>query len=87
MKMTETTQEIDIPQNALTTCPLRQFMLVSIARVCVGCQYHQGFFDTTPDEAAFNIKYRVSCGIPQSRDIFIAALNDEDLDDGLGAPQ
>jgi hypothetical protein len=67
----EETRQMEIPAEALTTCPIRGFKLISIANRCIGCKYHQGFIDTTPDDAAFNLKYRVSCGVPQARDIFM----------------
>jgi hypothetical protein len=74
----EETRQMEIPAEALTTCPIRGFKLISIANRCIGCKYHQGFIETTPDDVDFNLKYRVSCGVPQARDIFMVDTGEDE---------
>jgi len=67
-------QDIDIPANALTTCPDRRYGLVGIAGCCTACGYFRGLYDVTAQDAHFSVKYRVQCGVPQAREIVMAEL-------------
>ncbi len=67
-------QEIDIPPNALTTCPDRSYRLVSIASVCQRCPQSLGLFDVMAADAPFAEKYRVRCGVPQAREVVMAEM-------------
>lgn len=69
-------RDINIPANALTTCPDpdRRYALVGIERVCSTCPNFLGLFDVMEQEAAFPVKYRVKCGVPQAREITMAHL-------------
>lgn len=64
-------QEIAVPANALTTCPIRRYGQVSIKGCCVACPHFRGLFDVMAQDAPFAEKYRVQCGVPQARDILM----------------
>jgi hypothetical protein len=70
--------DIQVPPNALTTCPDRRYALVSIQGCCVPCPHFVGLIDVVGEVqvAPFAARYRVQCGIPQVREIIQAEMGD-----------
>jgi len=66
--MTET-RDIDIPENALTTCPDRGYQMVSLLNVCIVCPHSLGLAQVRGENGTFSEKFRVRCAIPQMREI------------------
>lgn len=66
--------DIDIPVSALTTCPDKNYNLVSILNRCFPCPYSRGLVIVMKEDKPFDQKYRVHCGVPQVREIIIADL-------------
>jgi len=73
--------DIDVPPNALTNCPIRQYGLVSIKNICLGCAHFRGLFDVLPGPASFENKYRVQCGVPQAREITLVNMGNQHTGD------
>jgi len=73
------TRDIHVPDNALTNCPIRQYGLVGIARVCLVCTQFRGLYDVLPGPAPFAAKYRVQCGVPQAREIVMVEMGSSAL--------
>lgn len=67
-------KDVEIPANALTTCPDRSYALVGIAGRCLPCPHFRGLYDVMAQDAPFAQKYRVQCGVPQAREITVADL-------------
>ena len=73
-----TTEEIEIPPNVITTCPLYGF--VHVGNTCVGdgeghpsCPHFQGFYGVQRMGTAdmpFTRKYRVQCAAPQALEMY-----------------
>lgn len=67
-------KEVEIPANALTTCPDRRYALVRIMGCCVPCARFCGLIDVIGQDAPFGAKYRVQCGVPQVREIVMVEM-------------
>jgi hypothetical protein len=67
-------QEVNIPANALTTCPDKRYALVSIEGCCTKCHFFRGLYDVMEQDAVFAVKYRVQCGVPQAREIIVVDM-------------
>jgi hypothetical protein len=69
-------EEIDIPQEMFTYCPLTPGNLVPVANVCLSCEYFGGLQCRSENtEIAFEGRYRVLCTHPNALDLFRVRLD------------
>lgn len=58
-----TDQQLEIPEGALSACPIKGFAYVGIAKACVICPHFAGLEDRFPghDDYAFSARYLLLC--------------------------
>lgn len=62
--------DIEVPGNALTSCPLARFNQVGVRAICAKCELFLGLVDVgAPDTAPFAVRYRVHCNAPRILEI------------------
>lgn len=71
-------EQLDVPDNVLTACPLVKFAFVPVAKKCVVCPFFAGLADRFPGGShRFAVRYSVRCSAePVQRQVIEMAGDD-----------
>lgn len=76
MEKTTQVEEIEIPPEMFTYCPLTPANLVPVGNVCLSCEHFAGLqCRSTNAEISFEGRYRVLCKHPNALDLFRVRLD------------